>query len=375
MDKWYSPSEFTGSGTMTIKDIARLAGVSIATVSKVLNNKDQDISEETRSKINKVISDHNYIPYRKVVKRMGAKSDTLGLVISSGRIAGKEWIRGAEAAAYQAEMSLIVCQADGEELKEKHYLQILQDRNAEGILFVSSLDRSGETIIRQLEEGMPVVFVDHHSYDADVSHITLDVEQGIYAAVQCLIDRGHERIGYIGEMSESPRELVMLEGYKKALYENRISLDKSLIYESAYGAGKTSGYEGAKQLLSMGATAIVTSSDAIACGVYAAAAEQSVRIPDALSVIGFGDSEICELVMPTLSSVKYPLYDNGFAAVMALIGQIRQQERGKKLVSPPDIVVRESIADAPHIDLTPKDKIAIVGSLNMDIIMRPTFPR
>ncbi|MEC0238269.1 ribokinase [Paenibacillus dokdonensis] len=376
MDKWYSPSESSGSSTMTIKDIARLAGVSIATVSKVLNSKDQDISEETRAKINKVISDHNYIPYRKVVKRMGAKSDTIGLVISSGEVASREWIRGAEAAAYQEEMSLIVCHTEGLESKEKHYLRILQDRNVEGILLVPAPERRGDTLADQAEEELPVVIVDHHTYEADISHITLDVEQGIYLAVQCLIDGRHERIGYIGGPLTNLSELAKLEGYKKALYENHINLDKNLVYESASSNQKSSGYEGAKHLLSMGATAIVTSSDIIACGVYTAAAEQSVLIPDALSVIGFGDSDICELVIPSLSSVQYPLYESGFAAVMTLLSQIRHQERGKKLVFQPSVVVRDSVSDAPHIDLTPKEKIAIVGSLNMDIIMRvPHIPK
>ncbi|WP_136608669.1 ribokinase [Paenibacillus dokdonensis] len=376
MDKWYSPSESSGSSTMTIKDIARLAGVSIATVSKVLNSKDQDISEETRAKINKVISDHNYIPYRKVVKRMGAKSDTIGLVISSGDVASREWIRGAEAAAYQEEMSLIICHTEGLESKEKHYLRILQDRNVEGILLVPAPERRGDTLAAQTEEELPVVIVDHHTYEADISHITLDVEQGIYLAVQGLIEGRHERIGYIGGPLTNLSELAKLEGYKKALYESHINLDKNLVYESASGNQKSSGYEGAKYLLSMGATAIVTCSDIIACGVYTAAAEQSVRIPDALSVIGFGDSDICELVIPSLSSVQYPLYESGFAAVMTLLGQIRHQERGKKLVFQPSVVVRDSVSDAPHIDLTPKEKIAIVGSLNMDIIMRvPHIPK
>ncbi|MDR0267164.1 PfkB family carbohydrate kinase [Paenibacillus sp.] len=378
MDKWYSPSESSGSSTVTIKDIARLAGVSIATVSKVLNNKDQDISEETRTKINKVISDNNYIPYRKVVKRMGAKSDTIGLVISSGGVAGKEWIRGAEAAAYQEEMSLIVCHTEGLASKEKRYFKMLRDRHAEGIVFVPSSDmgHSHETLIAQDDEDWPIVVVDHQQGGPDMQHLALDFEQGMHMAVQCLAEHGHERIGYIGGHLDDASEHAKFEGYKKALYENHINFDKSLIFEGASGGESSVGYEGAKQLLSMGATAIATSSDVIACGVYAAAAEQAIRIPEALSIIGFGDSDICKLVIPTLSSVQFPFYEGGFAAVMALLDQIRNREKGKKQVFQPSTIVRGSVAAPRLIDLTPKEKIAIVGSLNMDIIMRvPHIPK
>lgn len=365
------------SKSMTIKDIAQLAGVSIATVSKVLNNKDHDISDETRAKITKIISEHNYIPYRQVVERMSVKTDTIGLMIMDRMNSfSKEFIRGVEDASYQAEISVITYNTDGDSSKEQKCFEILQERNVDGILFVPSVNEENNELVYSVEEDLPVVIIGQTKGEVDNSKISLDYKQGVYEAVVSLLKRSHKRIGYICGSLSTLIEAEKLEGYKKALYDHNVAYDNKLIFESASTNGKTGGYEGGNHLLSLGVTAIVTSNDLIACGVYMAAQERSVHIPDDLSVIGFGNTDICDLILPSLSSVAYPLYDMGYAAAVALISRIRRHDEPDLGSYEPTLVLRSSVAEAPSLDLVPKERIVIVGSLNMDIIMRvPHIPK
>ncbi|TXK80029.1 ribokinase [Paenibacillus sp. N3.4] len=357
--------------SLTIKDIARLAGVSIATVSKVLNHKDQDIGEDTKQKILKIISDNNYIPYQKVIRRISAKTATLGLVVADASDAFyKQFARGVEDYAYKENMSVIICNTDASESKEKKYLEILKERNVEGVLIAPSAGFSEHDIAYFNENQLPVVLVDQRGYDGNVSQVYFDYRQGTYKAAQFLLQNKHELIGYISGPLTDQDAIDRLEGYKKALYDNNISFDKSIVYESGNSDHKQAGFEGANILFSKGVTAIITSNDIYACGVYIAANEALMKIPKDMSVIGFGNSYICDLVTPSLTSVTYPSYEMGFEACATLIKQIKNEAVEKKLVYEPSLAIRHSVASPQSIDDSPKEKIVIVGSLNMDIIMK-----
>lgn len=366
-----------GTKSMTIKDIASLAGVSIATVSKVLNQKDQDISEDTKQKIAKIISDNNYIPYQKVIDRISAKTGTIGLVISDGSDTFfKQFIKGVEDCAYQEQISVIICSTDDSADKEKAHFQVLKERNVEGVLVVPTSGFRENDLQEFHESGIPIVMMNQGDSDSPATRVNIDFEQGTYTAVQHLIQNHHRKIGYITSPLTNPDAIDKLEGFKKALYENQITFDKSLIYESASNDHKASGYEGTKSLLSKGVTAIVASNDILAGGAYKVANETYLKIPSDLSVIGVGDSYICELLMPSLSSIAYPSYDMGFDACLALIKQIKNEPVEKKLVYEPTLVQRQSVSTPNIVDDSPKQKIVIVGSLNMDIIMRvPHLPK
>jgi ribokinase len=361
----------TGSNSLTIKDIAKLAGVSIATVSKVLNHKDQDIGEETKQKIIKIINDNNYIPYQKVMRRISARTSTIGLVIADVSDAFyKQFARGVEDCAYKENMSVIICNTDAMESKEKKYLELLKERNVEGVLIAPTLSFNEQDIAEFTHNQIPVVLVDQRNYDNTVPQVYFDYMQGAYIATQYLIQKKHELIGYISSPLTNQDSLDRLEGYKKALYDNNISFDKSLVFESATNDHKQCGYEGAQVLLSKGVTAIVAGNDIIACGAYIAINEALLKIPADISVVGFGDSYICDLLTPPLTSITYPAYDMGFDACSALIKQIKNEAVEKKLVYEPTIAIRQSVAAPKTIDDSPKEEIVIVGSLNMDIIMK-----
>jgi len=365
------------SNSMTIKDIAKLAGVSIATVSKVLNNKDHDIGEETKQKIAKIISEHNYSPYQKVIKRLAAKTSTIGLVLENvSDVFYKPFVQGALDAAYQENMSIILCNTDAAGSKEKRYSEILRERNVEGVLIAPSATLTEQEVVQYLDDELPVVLAGGRSYEADVSQLHLNYAQGTYLATSHLIEKKHEIIGYISSSLSCQDEMDKLEGYKKALYDNNISFDKNLVIESVASDCKIGGSEATKLLLAKNVTAIVTSNDILACGVYLTAGEALMKIPNDLSVIGLGNSHICDLVTPTLTSISYPMYEMGFAACMMLIKQIRNEPEVKRVVYEPSLALKNSVAGPFSANDTPRERIAIVGSLNMDIILRvPHIPR
>jgi ribokinase len=364
-------SHKSNSETLTIKDIAELAGFSIATVSKVINHKDQDIGEETKQKILKIINENNYIPYRKVIRRISAKTATIGLVIadmSDG--SNKQFIKGVEDYAYKENMSVIICNTDAVESKEKKYLQLLLERNVEGILIAPSSSFIEHDLVEFSQNQIPVVIVDQKKYDSNVNQVSYDCLMGTYIATQHLIELKHELIGYISSPLSEQDALDKLEGYKKALYDNKINYDRSLVIENANMDNKQVGCEGTKTLLSKGITAIVASNDIIACGVYIAAHEALLKIPKDISIVGFGDSYICELMTPALTSITYPFYDIGSEACETLINQIKHENVVKKITYEPSIAIRQSVTAPLRSEDSTKGKIAIVGSLNMDIIMK-----
>lgn len=364
-------SDKSNSETLTIKDIAELAGFSIATVSKVINHKDQDIGEETKQKIMKIIDENNYIPYRKVIKRISAKTATIGLVIADMSDGfSKQFTKGVEDYAYKENMSVIICNTDAVESKEKRYLQILSERNVEGVLIAPSSKFVEHDIVEFTQSQIPVVIVDQKKYESPVSQVSFDCLMGTFMATQYLIEQKHELIGYIGSPLTNQDALDKLEGYKKALYDNKINYDKSLVIECANNDHKQNGAEGAKALLSKGITAIVASNDIIACGAYIAAHDALLKIPQDISIIGFGDSYICEFMTPALTSITYPFYTMGYEACELLIKQIKNENVDKKPLYEPSITIRQSVSVQQKNEDSSKEKIAIVGSLNMDIVMK-----
>lgn len=372
------PARKTGTKSLTINDIAKLAGVSIATVSKILNQKDHDIGEETKKKINKIISDNNYVPYQKVMKRISAKSSTIGLVMGD-HISNDfytAFTKGVEECAYQEKMSIIIAHIDASEVGDKKYDKILQDRNVEGIILVPASGMETAEIEIFSSENAPVVVVSQRSLDEQIHQLNFNHFLGAYKATTYIIEHQHELIGFITGPLSDPVAERRLDGYKKALYDHNISFEKSLVFEGTQGGNKQFGIEGTKLLLAKGVTAIVAANDEIASGVYGAINEALLKIPAHLSVVALSDSNISELILPSLTAISYPTYQVGYDACTQLIKKIRNEEVDYRTVYEPELIIRQSVAKPSGPDYSYKEKIAIVGSLNMDIIMKvPHIPK
>ncbi len=330
--------------SITIKDIAEKAGVSITTVSKIINKKDDDISDKTKNKVLKVIDEYNYIPSALATGLVTKKTNTIGLLlpdISNAFFA--ELARGVEDGANCEGYNVILCNTDDDPEKENQYLSVLKSKHVDGIVFLSTA-LSNHSAIRELNsKGFPVIVLDRAFDDEDMLAVFIDNVMGGYLATKHLIEFGHKAIGCITGPLKPKLALQRLEGYKKALEEAHIGFNEELIYEGNF---KTkSGELGAKKLLKAGVTAIFASNDMMAYGVYKAVHDEGMSIPHDVSVVGFDDIFLSEILSPPLTSVKQPTYEMGIMSAAMLIKKIKNEELKQLRVEyKPTLSVRKSVA-------------------------------
>ena len=328
---------------ITIRDIAKKAGVSITTVSKIINKKDEDISDETREKVIKIINEYNYVPSALATGLVTKKTNTIGLLvpdISNAFFA--EVARGVEDGANGRGYNLILCNTDDDPDKEIQYLNVLKVKHVDGIVFLSAVLSNHSAIMQLNKAGFPVVVLDRTLDDESIMAVYLDNFTGGYMAAKHLAEFGHKRIGCItGPLKNKPAKQRFC-GYKKALEEMHIEFDEDLVYEGNF---KTSGGEwGAKKLLKAGATAIFACNDMMACGAYKVIQEQGLRIPEDVSVVGFDDTFMSEILTPPLTSVKQPTYDMGIASAAMLIKRIKGEKlENTKMEFKPVLSIRKSV--------------------------------
>jgi len=220
---------------ITIKTIAKLSGVSTATVSKVVNGKDENITEGTRNRVLKVIKENNYVPNRIASSMVTKKTKTLGLVIPD--IANPffpEIARGVEDKAKDKGYNVILCNTDNDLEKEEGYIAMLQEKMVDGIIFTSSSRRSNVSK-SLLKLQIPVITVDRNIEGLKTQGIvSVDNEIGAYDAVRYMIDRGYKKILHItGPVTSKPTR-ERLKGYKRALESKGIVYNERLVFEGKF---------------------------------------------------------------------------------------------------------------------------------------------
>lgn len=329
--------------SVTIYDIAKNARVSVTTVSKILNHKDFDISDETRDRVLSVIKELDFTPNGLARSLATMKSHVLGLMIpdiSNQYFA--DLAKGAESMANGLGYNIILCNTDENPKRELEYLHLLKDKGVDGIIVVpATCDK--ESFFNNFCCEKPFVVIDRVFTDVckDVFQVGFDNVGGGYLAAQYLIKRGHKRIGLItGPKGNSPSD-GRIAGYKAALEQAGIKIDFSIIYEGDFKC--ESGACGAEYLLSRGATAIFALNDLMATGVYRTVYYQGLRIPEDVSVIGYDNITISELLDPPLTTVAQPRIKMGQIAASMLVRKIKNEESGNKVIFEPKIIERKSI--------------------------------
>lgn len=333
-----------GNMKMTIKDIANIAGVSTATVSKIINKKDSNISDATRNKVQKIIEEHFYVPNRVASSMVTKRTKTLGLVIPN--IANPffpELARGAEDMANSEGYTMILCNTDDNEEKEEMYISMLQEKMVDGIIFTSSSRRT-KVSDSLTHLNVPIITVDREIKDLKVSgKIMVDNKQGAYDAVSYMIKRGYRRIIHLtGPMTSKPTQ-DRIEGYKSALQDNDISFSEEMIFPGDYSSDW--GYKAVREAL-----AAVKNFDGVFCGndLIAIGAVKSLKslqfiIPEEIGVVGFDDIYMAKMVDPELTTVKQPNYQMGYKSAEMLIRMVEKREViEKEYILKTKLIIRES---------------------------------
>lgn len=332
---------------VTIKDIAKKANVSITTVSRVLNNKAEGIGEATRKRVLEIIDELDYRPNTIARSMVTKQTNTIGLIIPDIRNPFfPELVRGVEDVANQSKYSLFLCNTDGSMEKEAEALKLMREKNVDGIVFTYSyaaMDQLFEELAQKYR--IPVVLLDRGLEDETFSGVYTDNQKAGYIATKHLIELSHVRIGCITGPGYIQNSRDRLKGYKRALEEYQISIDERLIKSGEYKM--EGGYQAAKALLEESdVTAIFALNDLMAFGVYQAAAELGIHIPNDLSVVGFDNLKYNQLLTPKLTTIDQSVYQMGKEAAQMLLSQIK--ERGevepRNIYLDPKLIVRESSA-------------------------------
>jgi LacI family transcriptional regulator len=331
-----------GGRRVTIATIANAAGVSVPTVSRVLNGR-TDVSPETRDRIEHLLREHDYRPRN---SRQPLRAGLIDLVFHD---LDSPWalalIRGVEDVTHVAGVGTVISAVHRRTASTRQWLQNLRARQSDGVILVIS-DGAGPVSAELHRLNVPMVIIDPAGGIAsDVPTIGATNWSGGRSATEHLIALGHRRIGLV----EGPKNLLCsrarLDGYRAALEGAGLQVDRRLVEPGEFD--NQSGFIAGQRLLSREdpPTAIFACSDQMALGVYEAARQRGLRVPDDLSVVGFDDLPEARWSSPPLTTVRQPLSDMGALAARTVL----RLSRGELIETPKvelatELIVRESTA-------------------------------
>lgn len=316
---------------MNSSDIAKIAGVSRSTVSRVVNNYG-NVPQETREKVLEIINKYNYVPHASARTLAGVKSRILGLFIidtknecNYNKMTTSSYfspftnavVDTANKQHYNILITIINNPADFKNAKEMFY-----NKTVSGGIFIGG-NNNDPDIKEIIEEGYKVAVIeqdinDEHDTFNKCIVINSDSFGGAYEATNYLIGLGHTNIAHIAGDMGHRTAVLRLEGYKKALNDANIQVKNSLIVKGDYT--EESGYKAGKKLLSRETpTAIFVANDSMSFGVMNAISEANLKIPDDISIVGFDDTEVSRYLQPSLTTVRVPLFQMASIATNNLI--------------------------------------------------------
>ena len=336
-----------------IRDVAEIAGVSVTTVSHVLNNTpNMRVSEETRARVREAATRIGYGPNRMAQALRTNRSGLIGLLseeIATSPHAGRI-ILGAQNAAHEHDLTLVIInterKSDGSSRRED--VQALIDRQVEAVLYATMYHRS--LSLPPNLQGVPAVLIDSTDRAGMTPAVVPDEVGGAVAAVSHLVEAGHTSIGFLNNDDDVPATHLRLQGYRQALEDNGIAFDERLVLSAP--SETLPGYGLAREILSRGdrPTALFCYNDRMAMGAYRAASELGLDIPGDLSVVGFDNQElIAANLFPGLTTVALPHYEMGAWAVETLVHLLHGDAEYRLLADKPTLldcplVVRESVS-------------------------------
>lgn len=334
---------------VTIYDIAEAAQVSITTISKILNGKDQDISKKTHDRVLQVMEQLNYKPNAIARSLVTKKTNVIGLLIPDiSNPYFSELARGVEDGAGKFGFNVIFCDTDEDQEKELEYLKILKEKGADGIVFVPIAASRYDVIKGSETYGRPLVVLDRgcEYFDPNIGQVVFDNVMSGYLAAKYLTDRGHRRIACVTGPKTSKNSCDRLSGYRKALDEAGIGFDSTLVFEGNYHFD--GGVEGGTSLIHSGATAFFVENGPMAGGVYQAIFAAGKKIPEDISVIGCGDANLSCMLNPPLTSILQPKLDMGRKAGEILARMILGEHGDLYVEYKPRLEERQSVKRLPN---------------------------
>ncbi len=343
----------------TIRDVANLAGVSVATVSRVMNDLDYPVSDELKQRVRDAIYTLDYVPSTAARAMRQEPSRDIGLVIPNiSNPFYLQCLQGINEVLSKKDYSVILYNTARNSEQERKYLRKLCDRQVRGVI-LSSVDDNAEVIREYSKKGMRFVLLDQKISGMESTEVNFDSRTGMRMATEHLISMGHKKIAFATLPKTRWTRKEMFQGYREALAVAGIPYDSELLYECMPkniqpndDFEMRAGTQIAENFLKDGcpATAIVCINDMLAIGLIKTMRRNGVRVPEDVSVFGFDDIPFAEICEPALSTVRYPAVEAGRLAAMMLLEKIEADDMGM-LVSmqlTPSLVLRDTIS-APSI--------------------------
>lgn len=309
----------------TIREVASRAGVSPTTVSHVINNT-RFVSAEARQRVLDAMAELNYRPNVLARSLRRGETRTLGLILpDSANPFFAEIARAIEDAAFSAGYNVILGNSENELAKEQVYVDVLVNKQVDGLIFVATGDHS-PSLEHLTRNGLPVVVVDRRLSNLEVDTVLTDNLQGGLSAARYLLNLGHRRIACITGPSNLTPSAERVIGYRRALEEHGLPVEENLIRKGDFHP--RSGYHAAVELIRSQPppTAIFICNDMMAIGALRALSEAGLRVPQDCSLIGFDDIELASFITPPLTTIRQDKAALAEAAVTLLLERIAEPD-------------------------------------------------
>ncbi|AEA79763.1 Ribose operon repressor [Vibrio cholerae LMA3984-4] len=334
----------------TMKDIARLAGVSTSTVSHVIN-KSRFVSDEIAERVNNAAQQLNYAPSALARSLKMNRTKTIGMLVttSTNPFFG-EVVKGVERSCYHQGYNLILCNTEGDNQRMKASINTLLQKRVDGLLLMCSTLEGERLDVFDRYPDIPIVVMDWGPILFASDKIQDNSLQGGYMAAKHLIECGHKEIGCITGPLIRHQAQMRYEGYKRALAEAGIAINPDWIVESDFEC--EGGYQAFEKLYQRGKlpSALFVSNDMMAMGVIQAASQRGLRVPDDLSLIGYDDVHIAKFMTPALTTIHQPKYRLGKAAIDTLLYRLENPDTTAQVVQlEPTLVVRSSVPKRTNV--------------------------
>lgn len=327
----------------TISDVAKRAGVSTMTVSRVINNSGYT-SQETQQRVEKAIAELGYVPNALARSLRFKQTKTIALILTD--ITNPFFTtlaRGVEDAASENGFSVIYCNTDESPQEEAEYLYALLQKQVDGMLLVPARS-SKESVIYLRERKEPVVVLDRRIMDLNVDTVRCDSEEGAYLLTRHLLDIGHRRIAVLSGPAEASTAIDRVAGYRRAVEQAGLEVDPQMI---CYGQFiQESGYQMVQKVLSISPrpTAIFAANNFISIGAYHALRDAGLHIPEDISLVTFDDLPASLVLEPFLTVVDQPAYDMGYKGTELLLARLAGEgpAEQQEIILPVRIIIRKS---------------------------------
>jgi LacI family transcriptional regulator len=325
-----------------MREVADRAGVSVTTVSHVINNT-RTVSPDTRRRVEEAMQILGYKPNVLARSLRRGITHTVGIILpDSANPYFAEVVRGIEDKSFTRGYSVILCNSDNDLEKEHHYTNVLVEKQVDGIIFVAA-GLSTENILIVQGRGIPLVLVDRHVPDVQVDEVLAANQHGGWLATRHLIDLNHSSIACIAGPTGVRSSSERVDGYRQALESEDLLYEPKWVVEADFQY--QGGYAAAEKLFHHQPypTAIFACNDLMAIGAYRFAHEKKMRVPEQLSIVGFDDVRLAAYINPPLTTIRQSKHEMGVQAAKLLLERITDQDLApRRKIVDTELVIRGS---------------------------------